>query len=104
MYITYQEEFTSAGGGKRKMLFSKDSGREKMTSYRRILDCLKQFDQTDQNKQCDRIRTSMELVSENKENFVNQIYEVKTDDRVAGKEEKESLKKVITILTDCVLM
>lgn len=70
------------------------------TAYSRILKRLGQLDQTDRNKQCDLIRTSMELIPENKENFVNQIYEVKADNGFERMMNKENLNQIIAALTD----
>ena len=70
------------------------------TAYSRILERLGQLDQTDRNKQCDLIRTSIELIPENKENFVNQIYEVKADNGFGQTMDKESLNRIIAALTD----
>lgn len=70
------------------------------TAYSRILERLGQLDQTDRNKQCDLIRTSMELIPENKENFVNQIYEVRADNGFGRTMDKESLNRIIAALTD----
>lgn len=70
------------------------------TAYSRILERLGQLDQTDRNKQCDLIRTSMELIPENKEHFVNQIYEVRADNGFGQTMDKESLNRIIAALTD----
>lgn len=70
------------------------------TAYSRILERLGQLDQTDRNKQCDLIRTSMELIPENKEHFMNQIYEVRADNGFGQTMDKESLNRIIAALTD----
>ena len=70
------------------------------TAYSRILERLGQLDQTDRNKQCDLIRTSMELIPENKEHFMNQIYEVRADEEFGQTMDKESLNRIIAALTD----
>lgn len=70
------------------------------TAYSRILERLAQLDQTDRNKQCDLIRTSIELIPENKENFVNRIYEVKAGEGLERTMDKESLNRIIAALTD----
>lgn len=70
------------------------------TAYSRILERLGGIGQSDRNKQCDLIRTSMELIPENKEHFVNQIYEVRADEEFERTVNKESLDRVITMLSD----
>ena len=70
------------------------------TAYSWVLERLGQLDQTDRNKQCELIRTSMELIPENKEHFVNQIYEVRADEEFERTVNKESLDRVITMLSD----
>lgn len=88
----------------KKSLYAGDEKCEEIffqrTAYSRTLERLGQLDQTDRNKQCELIRTSMDLIPENKEHFMNQIYEVRADEGFGRTMDKESLNGIIAALTD----
>ena len=88
----------------KKSLYAGDEKCEEIffqrTAYSRILERLGQLDQTDRNNQCELIRTSMDLIPENKEHFMNQIYEVRADEGFGRTMDKESLNGIIAALTD----